>query len=192
MDMTKKEKILNKSLTLFAQHGFAHVSVSMIAKQAGVTKSLIFHHFENKEMLWETVKEHFFSKYAAHQMDLFETEKDPIELIKKTMLYYFNFIRENPMIPRFFAYAHLENDDNCGKLDRPLVERGGELIRQAQKAGVMRQDFNPVVLILNFIAVINQYFVASCNFSVWDQSIYDDPDTFINDFINITIEGIRA
>ena len=54
--MTKKEKILNESLTLFAQHGFAHVSVSMIAKQAGVTKSLIFNHFENKERLWETVK----------------------------------------------------------------------------------------------------------------------------------------
>ncbi|WP_223788492.1 TetR/AcrR family transcriptional regulator [Marinicella meishanensis] len=191
MSVSKKEKILQEALVLFASHGFAHVSLSMIAKQAGVTKSLIFHHFENKEQLWETVKERFFQQYADNQMNLFEVEKDPIELIRKSMLYYFEFVKNNPMIPRFFAYAHLENDETCGQMDQPLIARGSELIKQAQADGLMRQGFNPVVLVMNFITVINQYFVAQCHFEHWDPAIYENPDAFIHDFINNTIEGIK-
>ncbi len=191
MELSKKDKILNEALALFATHGFAHVSLSMIAKHAGVTKSLIFHHFENKETLWETVKENFFQTYAENQMNLFESEKDPIELIRKSMRYYFEFVKNNPLIPRFFAYSHLENDENCGKLDQPLMERGGELIKQAQENGLMRKGFNPVVLIMNFIPVINQYFIAECHFKQWDANIYNNPQSFIDDFIEITIQGIK-
>lgn len=191
MDITKKDKILNEALQLFATHGFAHVSISKIAQQAGVTKSLIFHHFESKEQLWETVKEAFFKKYADNQMNLFESEPDPIELIRKSMRYYFEFVKNNPMIPRFFAYAHLENDENCGKLDQPLMQRGAELIKQAQQKGLMRKNFNPAVLVMNFITVINQYFIAECHFKHWDQDLYKHPESFINDFIEITIQGIK-
>lgn len=191
MDISKKQQILNESLALFATHGFAHVSISMIAKQAGVTKSLIFHHYENKEQLWETVKESFFKQYAENQMNLFDSEKDPIELIRKSMRYYFEFVKANPLIPRFFAYAHLENDDSCGKFDLPLMERGSEMIHKAQNEGLMRADFNPVVLVMSFISVINQYFIAECHFSHWDQNIYTDSDAFINDFIENTIRGIQ-
>ncbi len=191
MDKSKKDRILEEALALFATHGFSHVSISMIAKQAGVTKSLIFHHFENKEQLWETVKERFFQKYAMNQMNLFEVEKDPIELIRKSMRYYFDFVRKNPLIPRFFAYANLENDENCGKLDQPLMEKGCELILKAQKNGLMRDGFNPAVFVMNFIAVINQYVVAECHFSQWDKNLYTDPDSFIEDFTEITIAGIK-
>ncbi|MGJ8664150.1 MAG: TetR/AcrR family transcriptional regulator [Marinicella sp.] len=192
MKQTKKDLILKEALTLFATHGFAHVSISMLAKKAGVTKSLIFHHFENKEKLWETVKESFFEKYATHQMNLFESEKDPIELIRKSMRYYFEFVNNNPLVPRFFAYAHLENDENCGKLDQPLIQKGSQLIQQAQDDGLMRKDFNPVILVMNFITVINQYVVAKCHFKHWDEDIYLKPESFINDFINLTIQGIKA
>lgn len=191
MKTTKKQKILNESLKLFAAHGFAQVSISMIANQAGVTKSLIFHHFENKEQLWETVKETFFKKYADNQMNLFEVEKDPIELIRKSMRFYFEFVKNNPLIPRFFAYAHLENDEKCGKMDQPLIAKGSELIREAQKNGLMRKDFNPVLLVMNFITVINQYFIAQCHFQHWDAELYQDSELFIEDFISLTIQGIK-
>ena len=190
MNISKKQKILNEALELFATHGFSQVSISKIAQKAGVTKSLVFHHFESKDLLWETVKQDFFKQYADNQLDLFEVEKDPIELIKKSMRHYFEFVKNNPLIPRFFAYAHLENDEKCGKLDQPLMERGSQLIRQAQAEGLMRKGFNPVIVIMNFITVINQYFIAECHFVHWDQEIYSNPDTFINDFIDNTIQGI--
>jgi len=191
MDTTKKQKILKHSLDLFSTHGFAHVSISMIAKKAGVTKSLIFHHFENKNNLWEKVKESFFKQYVENQMNLFDEEKDAIQLIRKSMLYYFDFVKKNPLIPRFFAYAHLENDENSGKLDQPLMQRANQLITTAQQHGLLRKDFNPVILVMSFITMINQYFNAKCHFKHWDKSIYNDPDSFINGFIEMTIQGIK-
>ena len=188
---SKKEAILDAALTLFAEHGFAHVSVAMIAEQSDVTKSLIFHHFGNKEQLWDEVKQHYFNQYAQTQEILFEQEKNPLALIEKSMRNYFDFIKKNPLVARFFSYAHLDNDAGCGELDQPLFNQGEFLIKSAQQQGLIRPDINPTVLIMTFINGINQYFVARCRFEQWDADIYRDDETFINHFIALLMTGIQ-
>lgn len=190
MKPDKRQQILAVALDLFAEFGFSHVSVNMIAKQAGVGKSLIFHHFTSKEQLWDEVKGAYFSAYASAQINLFEQEKDPIELIRKSMRYYFEYIKSNPQVARFFAYAHLEGDEKCGQMDQELIRRGGELIRQAQENGQMRKGFNPAVLVMSFLTTINQYFVAQCHFAQWDPNLYQEPEQFISELIELTIQGV--
>lgn len=188
---SKKEAILDAALTLFAEHGFAHVSIAMIAEQSGVTKSLIFHHFGSKEQLWDEVKEHYFRQYAQTQEILFEQEKNPLALIEKSMRNYFNFIKQNPLVARFFSYAHLANDAGCGDLDKPLFMQGEFLIKSAQQQGLIRAGIKPSVLIMTFINGINQYFVARCRFEQWDSNLYRDDDLFINHFIELLMTGIK-
>lgn len=189
--ITKKEAILSTALTLFAEHGFAHVSIAMIAEQSKVTKSLIFHHFGSKEQLWDEVKQHYFRQYAQTQEVLFEQERNPLSLIEKSVRNYFNFIKQNPLVARFFSYAHLDNDDSCGDLDKPLIEQATMLIESAQQQGLIRTSINPTVLIMTFITGINQYFVARCRFETWDKDLYRDDDTFINYFIELLMAGIK-
>ncbi len=189
--ITKKEAILSTALTLFAEHGFAHVSIAMIAEQSKVTKSLIFHHFGSKEQLWDEVKQHYFRQYAQTQEVLFEQERNPLSLIEKSVRNYFNFIKQNPLVARFFSYAHLDNDDSCGDLDKPLIEQATMLIESAQQQGLIRTSINSTVLIMTFITGINQYFVARCRFETWDKNLYRDDDTFINYFIELLIAGIK-
>ncbi|MCF6300413.1 MAG: TetR/AcrR family transcriptional regulator [Proteobacteria bacterium] len=189
--LDKKKMILDAALDLFSEHGFSHVSMTQVAKKAQVTKSLIFHHFENKRSLWDHVKESIFSAYANAQMNLFKEEKDPIHLIRKSIRSYFDFIKENPKIVRFFTYSHLENDDLCGEMDKPLIDNGSRLIKQAQIDGLMRNDFNPVTLVMMFISGINQYFIAQCHFEHWDEHMYQDSEQFINDFTEILIKGVK-
>jgi len=48
----RKEKtslILQTALSLFATHGYASTSVSMIAREAGISKGLLYNYFEKKE-----------------------------------------------------------------------------------------------------------------------------------------------
>lgn len=189
--ITKKEAILSTALTLFAEHGFAHVSIAMIAEQSKVTKSLIFHHFGSKEQLWDEVKQHYFRQYAQTQEVLFEQERNPLSLIEKSVRNYFNFIKQNPLVARFFSYAHLDNDDSCGDLDKPLIKQATMLIESAQQQGLIRTSINPTVLIMTFITGINQYFVARCRFETWDKNLYRDDDTFINYFIELLMAGIK-
>ena len=55
--LTKKEKILQTALDLFANEGFNAVSTRRIADAAGVSEGLIFRHFESKKGLLSIIME---------------------------------------------------------------------------------------------------------------------------------------
>ena len=50
-----RAKILQAASALFAQRGYAAVSISDVAQAAGLVKSAIYHHFESKETLFIAV-----------------------------------------------------------------------------------------------------------------------------------------
>ncbi len=50
-----KQKILEAAREVFAEHGFVKGSVEMVARKAGVSKTLVFWYFKNKDHLIEEV-----------------------------------------------------------------------------------------------------------------------------------------
>ncbi len=54
-DVTR-DKILQTALQLFMQGGFAGTSMGKLAEKAKINQTLIFHHFGNKNQLWQQVK----------------------------------------------------------------------------------------------------------------------------------------
>ena len=50
-----KERILLTSLQLFAQRGYAAVSVSDIAGALGITKGALYRHFESKQAIFDAI-----------------------------------------------------------------------------------------------------------------------------------------
>ncbi|HBB38023.1 MAG: transcriptional regulator, TetR family protein [Candidatus Magasanikbacteria bacterium GW2011_GWD2_43_18] len=57
---TTKEHIISEAKKLFTSQGFAEVSMSMIAKEVGITKAALYHFFENKASIYITVIEDVF------------------------------------------------------------------------------------------------------------------------------------
>lgn len=55
MRPSKKEELLEKSLKVFYQHGFHATGVDFIAKKTGISKTLIYSHFSNKDALMSAV-----------------------------------------------------------------------------------------------------------------------------------------
>ena len=51
MDQEKKERIINAAIEEFAANGFKKASTNNIVRKAGISKGLLFHYFENKEIL---------------------------------------------------------------------------------------------------------------------------------------------
>lgn len=70
-------KILDTAEQLFASRGFDAVSTKQLATAAGVTIGAIYHHFENKEALYEAVAKRAFSRGAVAPKALFESSESP-------------------------------------------------------------------------------------------------------------------
>src|SRR5690606_5590665 len=90
----KKELILESALELFAENGFHATSISQIAKQAGISKGLIYNYFESKnEILSEIIKIGFDSVYSNWDLNRDEvlSEEEFVYFIRQT----FKIMREN-------------------------------------------------------------------------------------------------
>lgn len=61
----KQERIKAAALALFAEHGYHGTSTEMIIAKAGVSKGLLFFHFQNKEELLKTLQYEWMEKLWA-------------------------------------------------------------------------------------------------------------------------------
>lgn len=53
--MSKKQEILATALALFVENGFENTSTAQISQQAGVATGTLFHHFNNKQAILNTL-----------------------------------------------------------------------------------------------------------------------------------------
>lgn len=64
----KRERLLAAARALFAEQGFEETSTQQIAKAAGVSEGILFHHFGSKRGLLECVAEDFVAAGAQAAM----------------------------------------------------------------------------------------------------------------------------
>lgn len=58
MDPEKRDRIVNAALEEFADNGFKKASTNTIVKNAGISKGLLFHYFNNKESLYNYLEKY--------------------------------------------------------------------------------------------------------------------------------------
>ena len=68
------DRIMDACLELFSRQGFAATSVNQIAKEAGVSKGLIYNYFESKEALIKEIVLDGMNKF----LEIFDRNKDGI------------------------------------------------------------------------------------------------------------------
>jgi len=152
--------ILETAERLFLQDGFEKVSTSRIASGAGVTKSLIHHHFGSKEALWDEVKRRQFEEYFLIQKQmLLEAVEPSAELLRQSMREYFYFLKRKPQTVRLMSWRFLEGDSEvCSDLEDDLFTLGEQRIREAQAVGALRDDVEPLFFLKGFLALCLHWF----------------------------------
>ena len=184
-----RRRIIEAALGLFVEKGFADVAMRQIAERSGVTKSLIHHHFGSKEGLWKAVKEHALGIYAHEQRDELENAENPdADLLRRGVVNYFRFLKDNPQVVRLLAWTHIEGDESCGEMDAELVRLGAERIRQGQDSGLFRDDVNPTHVVTIFVMTCLQWFEARSHHAQWPGIGSDDE--FLDDFLKIFMRGL--
>jgi len=186
-------EILDAAESLFAGQGFGSTSLAQIARASHTHKSLIMHHFESKEGLWQAVKERRFAVFTEQQVAAFSQTEVSLEEILKTTEAYFNLLRNDPVLVQLLTRAELEHDLGCSQYDEERLAPFTDRMRAAQKAGILRNDVPPSHLLLIIINTITQWFEARAIFSSWGEMAAENmDDAFLASFHKVFLEGAAA
>jgi AcrR family transcriptional regulator len=81
-----REKLLHSAINLFYQKGYSNTSVREIGVKAGISNSLLYHYFKNKEeILFEIIKTASQDLIEALR-GIEETVTDPVECLREMLV----------------------------------------------------------------------------------------------------------
>ena len=95
-----REKILTTATRLFAQQGYESTSLAQVAREAKVSKALIFWHFDSKETLYHNALRKTLEPYFIDVDDLEGLGER--EQIERLIDLFYDFVNENVYSVRFF------------------------------------------------------------------------------------------
>jgi len=109
--MDTRQKILSSATRLFSTQGYATTSLAQVAKEAQVSKALIFWHFASKEELFRTA---LTESLAPYQIDVLEALSglDEFAQIGKLIDVYFEFVSQNVYSVRFLLSLVVREEKN--------------------------------------------------------------------------------
>jgi AcrR family transcriptional regulator len=144
-----RDGILKAATGLFAGRGFHETSMSEVAREARVSKALIFWHFKTKEELFLAVLNRLLEPYF---IDFAEeaTALDERDQIVKLVEMYLSFVRDNASSVRFFLAQLLHGERLSEGLSGQVMQLYDgyralliDLVRRAQEKGLARREFPP-------------------------------------------------
>ena len=65
MELSTKERILERALVSFAENGYKGTNLRDLAAGLGLSKSALYRHFDSKEAIWDAVLDRMESYYNA-------------------------------------------------------------------------------------------------------------------------------
>ncbi|MGG3561504.1 TetR/AcrR family transcriptional regulator [Neobacillus rhizosphaerae] len=110
LDSEKQNRIINAAIQEFAQKGYSIASTNEIVKEAGISKGLLFHYFQNKKQLFlflfdscvELITDDFYKKIDLSETDFFQR-------IRQSVLIKMELLAQYPNIFKFVEKAYLDD-----------------------------------------------------------------------------------
>lgn len=193
---TTRREILDAAQELFVEKGFSGTSINAVATQAGVTKSLIFHHFGSKENLWSQMATRLYQRYHDIQMELMQKPSpDLYETLVASIKWHFDFLKQHPEALRLEMWEGL---DGIVCKDKPddVVKEGLKRFREGQEKGTIRKDIPPTMLMVTFLNMARHWFFAKAHLGEHlnlnaDGHTDDELDElYLESMIKIYLEGV--
>lgn len=155
--MDNRSTILDTATRLFAEQGFAGVSLQAIAARVGITKPSLLYHFHSKDQLREEVLGALFDHWAIRLPGLLHAVTTGQGELDALMTALWDFFDEDPDRARLVARELLDRPermrDRIAESLTPLVSIIAERIRKGQARGILRQDADPEVFVLHMIGL---------------------------------------
>tara|TARA_R110002110_G_scaffold124505_2_gene301869 strand:- start:17540 stop:18115 length:576 start_codon:yes stop_codon:yes gene_type:complete len=160
MAINKKQRILDSAKTIFLKKGYSGSSISEIAKEAGAAKSLVFHHFPNKEALWRAVKETLLSQVNESDFTPIRESTSVQALIDTIVACRYHAYVDNPDLATLLGWQQLESSpEPLLGIDKYQPDDWEEAIVDLQAKGLMTSEYSAdIICSMIYGAVSNVFF----------------------------------
>lgn len=144
IEQARREQILKATSETVAQIGYANTSLSRIAEQAGISKSVISYHFDGKDELLTRVAEQFIEaagEYMSARISAESTASGQVKTWISGQIEYFGAHRTG-FLAMSAVLANHRPTDGSRPFAAPLEEEVEELtgiLRRGQEEGEFRE-----------------------------------------------------
>jgi AcrR family transcriptional regulator len=152
-----RRALIDASLVLIAEEGFAALSLREVARRAGVTHAAPYRHFADKEALLAAVAEEGFRSMATQMRERMAKESGPVERLNACGVAYVLFAVQHPSHFRVMFGPHFTRPTKHEGLGTEGGNAFGLLLQclqEGQQAGVLREG-EPLSLALGAWSLVH-------------------------------------
>jgi AcrR family transcriptional regulator len=161
-----KARILEAAKREFAKSGMGGARVDTIAERARANKRMIYHYFESKEGLFQTVIEQAYVDIRTAEQKLNLDHLDPKTALEKLVRFTWEYYLKNPEFitlvnsENLHRAKHLKKSEVIKVFSRRFVSMVGGILERGVASGVFRSGVDPVQLNIT-IAAIGYYYLTN-------------------------------
>jgi len=191
------DRIFCAAERLFAERGFDSVSINDVAREAGVCKANVFHHFASKQALYETVLTRACEALGEEIERQLSAEADPALQVSHFLVWYRDYLRARPSMARLLFREVTGNRDlaESGPVFPVLSRLFDNVVAHvcdARDAGLFRADANATVvasLMLGVTLFNSQTEHLRAHMPAW-RDVSDE--SYLDLLTDVLMRGVRA
>lgn len=131
-----REQLLEASTRLFAQRGYEATSIDAVLKETGVSRGALYHHFKNKEALFEAVYESAQARVAEEIIAEALAESTPLAVLRAGVRAWLERVRDPvvrqitlidaPSVLGWQKWREIDEAHFLGSVRAAIQQAGGE------------------------------------------------------------------
>lgn len=158
-----REKLLHTAINLFYQKGYSDTSIREIGAKAGISSSIIYHYFKNKEEILFTIISDESQDLIKALIEIEGRIADPVkclqEMLKEQSIIY--SLKKGKKVTKMMAFdSHQlrgKQGDIIRKFQYDIYNIYKRKIKQIKDKGLLRDDIDLTVLTFSIFGIINSF-----------------------------------
>lgn len=158
-----RERILEGALQEFSEKGFDGARIDQIALRSGVNKNLLYHHYGNKDGLFTALLERTYERIRKLQNDFELKDQDPVEAIRKLVIFTGKIWVQFPQFLRLLASEnlnggrHVKQSAFISAIYQPLLVNLTQILDRGLEQGVFKRKADPIELYISIASLTAHY-----------------------------------